>query len=126
ELLGARGVSIDALPFGADELAALVRLVDDGKVTPASGREIFAELAERGGDPAEVMRARRLAALSDTGGLEVLAREGLERDAARLAQYRAGEAKLFHFFVGQIMKATRGKADPQAVQQVLRALLERG
>jgi aspartyl-tRNA(Asn)/glutamyl-tRNA(Gln) amidotransferase subunit B len=125
EVLGERGSEPGELPFGPEQLAALIRLVEAGRVTPASGREIFAELAERGGDPAEIMRARGLEAVSDTGELLALAREIVARHPAQLAQYRAGDAKLFNFFVGQIMKATRGKADPQAVQQVLRGLVER-
>jgi aspartyl-tRNA(Asn)/glutamyl-tRNA(Gln) amidotransferase subunit B len=123
EVLGERGIELRALPFGPEQLAALVQLVDSGRVTAASGRQIFAELAERGGDPAEIMRARGLEALADTGELEALAREVVERNPAQLAQYRAGDARLFNYFVGQIMKATRGKANPQAVQQVLRGLL---
>jgi aspartyl-tRNA(Asn)/glutamyl-tRNA(Gln) amidotransferase subunit B len=123
EVLGERGVELAQLPFGPEALAALARLVDDGRVTPASGREIFAELASRGGDPAEIMRARGLEAVADAGELLGLARDVLAKNPAQLAQYRAGDAKLFNFFVGQIMKATRGKASPQAVQQVLRELL---
>jgi aspartyl-tRNA(Asn)/glutamyl-tRNA(Gln) amidotransferase subunit B len=125
ELL-AGGRELAELPFGPEQLAALARLVDDGRVTPASGREVFAELASRGGDPVEIVRARGLEALADTGELEALARDAIARHPAQLAQYRGGDAKLLNFFVGQIMKATRGKASPAAVQQVLRDLLERG
>jgi aspartyl-tRNA(Asn)/glutamyl-tRNA(Gln) amidotransferase subunit B len=122
----ASGIEVGDLPLRPESLAALARLVDEGRVTPASAREIFAELANRGGDPLEIMRARGLEAVADTGALEALARDVIARNPELLAQYRAGEAKLFHFFVGQIMKATRGKASPQAVQQVLRGLLEPG
>jgi aspartyl-tRNA(Asn)/glutamyl-tRNA(Gln) amidotransferase subunit B len=126
EVLGERGVELSDLPFGPEQLAALARLVDDGRITPASGREIFAELASGGGDPTAIMRVRGLEAVSDPGELAALAKDVLERHPAQRAQYRAGDAKLFNFFVGQIMKATRGKASPAAVQQVLRDLLERG
>jgi len=124
ELLGERGVELRELPFGPEQFSALVQLVDSGRVTAASGRQIFAELAERGGDPGAIMRERGLEAVADTAELEALAREIVAKHPAQLAQYRGGDAKLFNYFVGQMMKATRGKADPGAVQQVLRRLLE--
>jgi aspartyl-tRNA(Asn)/glutamyl-tRNA(Gln) amidotransferase subunit B len=126
EVLGQRGIELRELPFGPEQLADLIRLVDSGRATAASGRQIFAELALRGGDPAGIMRERGLEAVVDTGELDSLAREIVANNPAQLAQYRAGDAKLFNYFVGQIMKATRGKANPQAVQQVLRGLLEGG
>ncbi len=124
EVLGERGCAVAELPFGPGELAALLDLIDAGKLTPASAREIFAELAERGGDPAQIMSARGLEAVSDSGELEALARDVMGASPEQVAQYRAGEKKVFNFLVGQIMKATRGKASPQAVQEVLRRLLD--
>jgi aspartyl-tRNA(Asn)/glutamyl-tRNA(Gln) amidotransferase subunit B len=125
EVLRDRDCEVGDLPFGPEELASLLRLLDDGKVTPASAREIFGQLANRGGDPSEIMLAAGLEAVSDAGELEEIARGVIESNPDQVEQYRAGQEKLFNFFVGQIMKATRGKASPEAVQEVLRQLLDR-
>ena len=113
-----------SMPFGPGELAALLGLVDSGRVSPASGREILAELADRGGDPERILRERGLEAVADRGALADLAREVIAANPRQVEQYRSGQPKLFNFFVGQMMKATSGKASPPVVQQVLRELLD--
>ena len=69
------------------------------------------------------MRARGLEAVSDTGELERLARGVIDANAGQVAKYRAGETKLLNFFVGQVMKASGGKADPAALREILGRLL---
>ena len=124
ELRAAAGRSLAELPLEPRALAALLRLVDAGRVSPASGREILAELAARGGDPEKIMLERGLEAVADSGELAGLAREVLAAHPRQVEQYRSGQQKLFNFFVGQMMKATRGKASPPVVQQVLRETLD--
>ncbi len=111
------------LPLTPAHLAALLELLDQGKVTAASAREIFQEMAMSGTQPAEIMRARGLEAVSDSGELETLVREVLNANPSQLEKYRGGEEKLFNFFVGQVMKRTRGKANPSVVREVLTRLL---
>ena len=111
------------LPLTPAHLAALLELLDQGKVTAASAREIFQEMAISGTQPAEIMRARGLEAVSDSGELETLVREVLNANPSQLEKYRGGEEKLFNFFVGQVMKRTRGKANPSVVREVLTRLL---
>jgi aspartyl-tRNA(Asn)/glutamyl-tRNA(Gln) amidotransferase subunit B len=123
ELLGEGQVELSQLALTPEALAELLGLVDAGRLSPASGRRLLVDLAERGGDPAARMRELGLEAVSDVGELEALAARVLQDHPQQVEKYRAGEDKLFHFLVGQVMKATRGKADPQAVHQVLRQLL---
>jgi glutaminyl-tRNA synthetase len=100
-------------------LGPLVAAVDRGEITAAAGKEVLAELVERGGDPAAIIAERGLAQLSDEGALAQLVDQVLEANAAKVDQYRAGKTALFGFFVGQVVKASQGKANPQVAQKLL-------
>ncbi|HTO52806.1 MAG TPA: Asp-tRNA(Asn)/Glu-tRNA(Gln) amidotransferase subunit GatB [Myxococcota bacterium] len=117
------GKSVRELPLGPDHLVELLKLVDAGRITAASAREVFAEMAKTGARPEEIVRARGLEAVSDTSALEGHAREVIARNAPQVAKYKAGDVKLLNFFVGQVMKATGGKADPAKLREILRQLL---
>ncbi|MGH2901649.1 MAG: Asp-tRNA(Asn)/Glu-tRNA(Gln) amidotransferase subunit GatB, partial [Solirubrobacteraceae bacterium] len=106
-----------------EHLAELLALVDAGRITAGSAREVFAEMAKSGERPEAIMRARGLEAVSDSGELERLARGVVDANPAQVAKFRAGETKLLNFFVGQVMKASGGKADPDKLRQVLGKLL---
>ena len=80
-------------------------------------------MAKTGEWPEAIIRARGLEAVSDSGELERLARGVIGANAGQLAKYRAGEVKLLNFFVGQVMKASGGKADPAALREILTRLL---
>ncbi len=121
--LASLGKALSELPLTAEHLAELVGLVDEGKVTAASAREVFAELAESGRAPAELLHEKGLEAVSDEVELEGIAREVLDANPGNVEQYRAGEAKVLNFFIGQIIKRTRGKANPASVRSVLERLL---
>jgi aspartyl-tRNA(Asn)/glutamyl-tRNA(Gln) amidotransferase subunit B len=114
-----RDLEIEATKLTPDALAALVRLVDDGKVTAKSARELLPALVERGGDPLALVRERGLEAVSDTGAIEAAADEVIAANPDNAARYRAGEDKILNFLMGQVMKKTGGKASPAAVREVL-------
>ena len=118
-VVGDSGGRLEDLPLEPSQLAALLQLVDSGRLTAASAREIFPEVARTGADPEAVMKAQGLEAVSDTGELEGIIREVLAANAGQVEKFRAGEEKLFNFFVGQIMKRTRGKANPALVRDLL-------
>ncbi|HTO71406.1 MAG TPA: Asp-tRNA(Asn)/Glu-tRNA(Gln) amidotransferase subunit GatB [Myxococcota bacterium] len=111
------------LPLTAEHLVELLKLVDAGRITAASAREVFAEMARTGGRAEAIVRARGLEAVSDAGELERHARDVVAANAAQVAKYRGGETKLLNFFVGQVMKATGGKADPARLREILARLL---
>ena len=101
-------------------LAELVALVDRGEVSSAAAKKVFAELVESGGDPAEIVARRGLAQLSDEAalGAEIEAIAAAHPDEA--ARYRGGEERLHGWFVGRVMRATKGRANPEVVDRLLR------
>ncbi len=117
------GQELRQLSLTPSHLAALLELLEQGKVTAASAREIFQEMAGSGLQPADIMRERGLEAVSDSGEIEALVREVLEANPSQLEKYRGGDEKLFNFFVGQVMRRTQGKANPKTVRDVLTRLL---
>jgi len=80
-------------------------------------------MVKTGAEPAEIMQRRGLEAVSDARELEALARQVIEESPKQLEQYRAGQQKVLNYFLGQVMKATRGKADPSAVREIMLRLL---
>ncbi|MBM4336631.1 MAG: Asp-tRNA(Asn)/Glu-tRNA(Gln) amidotransferase subunit GatB [Deltaproteobacteria bacterium] len=117
------GRALRELPITPAHLVDLLALVDAGRITAGSAREVFAEMAKTGERPEAIMRARGLEAVSDTGELERLARAVIDANPAQLAKYRAGETKLLNFFLGQVMKSSGGKADPAVLREILGRLL---
>ncbi|MCP4037352.1 MAG: Asp-tRNA(Asn)/Glu-tRNA(Gln) amidotransferase GatCAB subunit B, partial [bacterium] len=107
-----------------ENFAALVKLVDSGRLTVKNGREIFALLAESGGDPEAIMLERGLESVQDSGLIEGVAKEVIANNPDSVAKYREGDAKVLNFLMGQVMKATQGKASPADVKQILERELE--
>ena len=127
ELLGRlnrEGLEIEAAPIPAARLGELIDLVADGTLSGRMGREVFEAMWETGRPAAAIVEERGLKQISDTGALEGLVDELLTREADKAAEYRAGRTKLLGFFVGQVMKATGGKANPKVVNELLRTRLE--
>jgi aspartyl-tRNA(Asn)/glutamyl-tRNA(Gln) amidotransferase subunit B len=114
---------IEASPVSAAALAELVKLVEDGQITGAVGKKVFATMFETGRPAAEIVAAEGLAQTVDTSAIEQAAREVIAKNPDNVAKFKAGNEGVFKFFVGQVMRATRGQANPQAVNDVLRKLL---
>jgi aspartyl-tRNA(Asn)/glutamyl-tRNA(Gln) amidotransferase subunit B len=107
-------------PVPAERLAALVGLVRAGTVSHQAAKRVYAEMAQSpDGDPAAVAERLGLVQVSDQSALGTWVDEVLAAHPAEVARYKAGEAKLMGFFVGQVMKRSKGKADPKGVQPVL-------
>ncbi|HEY9506438.1 MAG TPA: Asp-tRNA(Asn)/Glu-tRNA(Gln) amidotransferase subunit GatB [Gemmatimonadales bacterium] len=107
-------------PVPADRLAALAGLVRAGRVSHQAAKRVYAEMAQSpDGDPSAVAERLGLVQVSDEGALGGWVDEVLAANPGEVARYRAGETKLMGFFVGQVMKRSRGKADPKGVQPVL-------
>ncbi len=126
DVLGAvaeQGLALADLPLAPDHLVELLALIDSGSLTVASARKVFAIVAGSGERPEAVMQAQGLGAVSDRGELESHARSVLESNPEQVEQYRGGEQKVFNFFVGQVMRATRGQGDPEALREILTRLL---
>ncbi|HKW41405.1 MAG TPA: Asp-tRNA(Asn)/Glu-tRNA(Gln) amidotransferase subunit GatB [Gemmatimonadales bacterium] len=108
-----------ALRVPAGALANLIGLVRGGTLSHQAAKRVFGEVAERGGEPRNVAEALGLIQVADTGVLAGWVSEVLAAHPAEVARYKKGETKLQPFFVGQVMKVSRGKADPKLVQRVL-------
>jgi aspartyl-tRNA(Asn)/glutamyl-tRNA(Gln) amidotransferase subunit B len=106
-----------------ESLAELLRKVDTGEITAGSGKKVFAVMFETGRQAAEIIAAEGLAQLTDTGAIEKIAREVVAKSPENVAKYRAGNEGVFKFFVGQVMRETRGQANPQAVNEILKRIL---
>lgn len=103
--------------------ATLVTLVEEGKISAKSGHDLFLEVWRDGADPAELVAARGLAQQSDAGELEAVVDAVIAEHPAEAAAYRGGKTKLLNFFLGQVMRKTRGQANPGVVQQLVKQKL---
>jgi aspartyl-tRNA(Asn)/glutamyl-tRNA(Gln) amidotransferase subunit B len=117
------GKEIEASPVPPAALAGLLKLVESGQITAAIGKKVFATMFETGRAAAEIVAAEGLAQISDTSAIEQAAREVIEKNPDNVAKFRSGNEGVFKFFVGQVMRATRGQANPQTVNEIVRKLL---
>jgi aspartyl-tRNA(Asn)/glutamyl-tRNA(Gln) amidotransferase subunit B len=108
-----------------ERLAALVAMVDAGKISNSAAKEVFAAVAPTGEDPAAAVERLGLAQVSDTSQIERWIDEVVEQNPAQVAQYRAGKVQIVGFLVGQVMKRSGGRAEPKTVQQLMRQMLDR-
>ena len=118
-LLGEREMAIDEVRIAPQALADLIGLVDRKTLNSNTAKEVFAVLFEEGGDPAAIVEAKGLAQVSDSGSLEALVRRAMAENPASVEDYRSGKAKAAKFLVGQVMRLSQGKANPQLVQELL-------
>ena len=114
---------IAASPVPAAALAELVTLVDTAKITGTVGKKVFATMFESGRSASEIVAAEGLGAQVSDAAIEQAAREVIAKNADNVAKFKAGNEGVFNFFKGQVMKATKGQANPQAVNDILRRLL---
>src|SRR6202171_4341180 len=117
------GKEITASPVKPAALGELVVIVDSGKITAAVAKKVFATMFDSGRSATEIVAAEGLGAQVGDDAIEKAAREIISKDPANVAKFKAGNEGVFKFFVGQVMKATRGQANPQAVNDILRKML---
>jgi len=119
KVLKEREQEIEDTKLSANALAGLLRLLEAGRVTAKSARDLLPELVERGGDPAELVSVRGLEAVSDLAQIERAADEVIAANPENAQRFRAGEEKILNFLMGQVMKKTGGKASPGVVRDIL-------
>jgi aspartyl-tRNA(Asn)/glutamyl-tRNA(Gln) amidotransferase subunit B len=122
--LEATGISAAESPVPPKELGALIRLVDDGKISGKQAKDVLVEMFKTGKGSATIVAEQGLVQVSDTGEIDSLIDEVMSANADALASYRSGKEALFGFFVGQVIKASKGKANPKVVNERLRARLQ--
>ncbi len=111
-------------PVDALRLSALLALVAKGSLSGKMAKDVFEAMRETGKSAADIVSERGLEQVSDTGAIEQAIREVLSQNVKQVDQYRAGNVKLFGFLVGQVMKATKGSANPGVVNELLKKLLD--
>ncbi|HRK40388.1 MAG TPA: Asp-tRNA(Asn)/Glu-tRNA(Gln) amidotransferase subunit GatB [Burkholderiaceae bacterium] len=116
-------VTIDALPVSAGQLGALIGRIQDGTISNNAAKQVFDALWNEGGEVDAVIEAKGLKQMNDSGALEVIIAEVIAANDKNVAEYRAGKDKAFNALVGQVMKASKGKANPAQVNELLKKAL---
>lgn len=121
--LNETGMQIEECPLQPARLANLIARMDSGEITAATGKKVFAKMFDSGKTADVIIAEEGLSQISDTGAIEKIARELIAKNPDNVAKYRSGNEGVFKFFVGQIMRETRGQANPQVVSEILKRLL---
>ncbi|HTI85733.1 MAG TPA: Asp-tRNA(Asn)/Glu-tRNA(Gln) amidotransferase subunit GatB [Alphaproteobacteria bacterium] len=124
--LGKAGLEIGASPVSAASLGKLIDLIADNTISGRTAKDVFDEMFANGTEPAAIVEAKGLKQITDTGAIEAAVDTVIAANPAQVAKYKAGESKVAGWFVGQVMKATGGKANPQMVNQLLAKKLGAG
>jgi len=122
-LLNEEGLEFSESRVRAEQLAMLRARVLDGSISSKSAKDVLSEMWAGAGDPDEIIEKRGLKQISDSGAIEKIVDEVLAANARQVEDYRAGKEKAFNSLVGQVMKATRGKANPAQVNEILKRRL---
>jgi aspartyl-tRNA(Asn)/glutamyl-tRNA(Gln) amidotransferase subunit B len=117
------GKEIENCPVEPAALAELLAKMEAGEITAASGKKVFATMFETGKGAAAIIAAEGLAQITDAGAIEKIARAVVAKSPDNAAKYRSGNEGVLKFFVGQVMRETRGQANPQLVNEILKRVL---
>lgn len=126
ELLGRLNkdsIDLDASPVSAEQLGELISLISDKTISGRIAKDVFDIMMETGKNAGDIVEEQGLKQVTDTGAIESIIDEVLTENADKVEQYKSGKDKLFGFFVGQVMKKSQGKANPQAVNELLKSKL---
>src|SRR5690606_13466611 len=122
--LNAEEIGMDAVKVSSAQLAALIARIHDGTISHNAARQVFDALwGGEGQDVDALIEAKGLRQMQDAGALEAIVDEVIAANPGNVEQYRAGKDKAFNALVGQVMKASKGKANPQQVNALLKARL---
>jgi len=127
ELSGALNKSdgdITDSPVTAAALGAMLQRIEDGTISGKIAKQVFEAMWQGEGSADEIIEQQGLKQISDSSAIEGIIKDVLDNNPKQIEQYRGGQQKLFGFFVGQVMKATQGKANPKQVNELLRKLLD--
>ena len=117
--LNDNGLAITSNPVTPRLLAELLMLIDKGTISGKIAKTVFDEMWQSGKDPAVIVEEKGLVQVSDTGEIEKIIDEVMAANMGQVEEFRGGKEKVFGFFVGQVMRASKGKANPAAVNEIL-------
>jgi aspartyl-tRNA(Asn)/glutamyl-tRNA(Gln) amidotransferase subunit B len=123
-LMNAAGIEIEAVPVTAENLVALTRLVSEGTINNNTAKDVLGTMFETGGDPAAIVEEGGLAQISDSAALEALVAQVIADNPDTVARYLEGKEGLLGWFVGQVMRETKGQANAQVVNDLFREKLD--
>ena len=117
------GLEMAQCPISAQQLGGMLQRIGDGTISNSGAKEVFRTMWSEGGSADDIIEAKGLKQVSDSGAIEAIVDEIIAANAEKVAEYRSGKDKLFGFFVGLAMKASKGKANPAQLNEVLKAKL---
>ena len=117
--------SIDDIKFTPSYIASLARLVDEGVISSKIAKDVFEIMSSSGKEPEVIVKEQGLEQISDPKMIEQIVDEVIDNNKKQFEQYKAGNKKLFGFFVGQVLKATNGKANPKIANEIIREKLDK-
>jgi len=116
--------TIEELNFTGIQIAELVKMVDNGTISSKIAKQVFEEMVKSGDNPAQIVEAKGLVQISDPAKISPIIDEVIANNPDNVAKFKAGNTKLLGFFVGQVLKATGGKANPQVVNELVAKALK--
>ena len=122
--LSAANKLIDECPIPPEALDELVNLIDRGKISGKQGKEVFAEMFASGKSAAAIVKEKGIEQLSDLSAIEALCEQVIAANPKPVADFRAGNAASLNFLKGQVIKSSKGKANPQLVGEILERKLK--
>jgi len=117
------GLDMTQCPISAQQLGGMLQRIADGTISNSGAKEVFRTMWAEGGNADAIIEAKGLKQVSDSGAIEALVDEIIAANADKVAEYRSGKDKLFGFFVGLAMKASKGKANPAQLNDILKKKL---
>jgi aspartyl-tRNA(Asn)/glutamyl-tRNA(Gln) amidotransferase subunit B len=121
--LNRTGRTIEDPPVSASQLGALLDLIGDNTINGKIAKDVFEAMVETGDDPAAIIDAKGLRQVTDTGAIDAVVEKIIAANRDKVAELKSGKDRLFGFFVGQVMKAMQGKANPALVNETLKRRL---
>lgn len=112
-------LEVDKSPIAAKDLAQLIAMIDAKEISGKMAKDVFGDMWKTSKGPKEIVKASGMSQITDSSAIEKIVDDVLAQSAQAVADYRGGKTKLFGFFVGQVMKASKGQANPEMVNQIL-------
>ena len=119
-ILNKKNLSISESPISAENLSSLIKMISSGKISGKIAKDVFEKMQSGNKDPKQIVEKEGLLQQSDPKELEKIIVAVISKNQDKVAQYKSGKEKLFGYFVGEVMKASKGKANPQLVNEILK------
>jgi aspartyl-tRNA(Asn)/glutamyl-tRNA(Gln) amidotransferase subunit B len=117
-------IEVEKSPISSTHLAEMIQMIDAKEISGKMAKEVFSDMWKTSKAPREIVKSKGMSQITDTSAIEKIVDDVMSANAAAVTDYRGGKTKLFGFFVGQVMKASKGQANPEMVNQVLQTKLK--